>query len=312
MKNFRRTIYPIFAMLVVALLSLVSVTYAWFTKGNVASVNDLTLDVESSDGLLISLDGETWVSNLTGISFNGQLTPVSTVGTIKTTGTGGIDIFSADYEDGLLKNIVEATKCTQSTDKGYYAMNLYFQNSSNKDMNVSLQGTGEESSAITEVYDVNTNGHKYTRYSSLATRIGFLYRGDVLYTSSASDITDMATQYNTGNQTFTIFEPNATTHTLYANNYLQTTNQKESYYGLKKAKTTGTLDPSVTTGANAEYFGAVTTKDTLTDTFFTIPALSSICVTVYFWIEGQDVDCTNFVAGRQVFVDLKFIGTKVD
>ena len=44
MKNFRRTIYPIFAMLVVALLSLVSVTYAWFTKGNVASVNDLTLD----------------------------------------------------------------------------------------------------------------------------------------------------------------------------------------------------------------------------------------------------------------------------
>lgn len=310
MKNFRRTIYPIFAMLVVALLSLVSVTYAWFTKGNVASVNDLTLDVESSDGLLISLDGETWVSNLTGITFNGELTPLSTVGAMKTTGTGGIDIFSADYEDGLLKNIVEATKCTQSTDKGYYAMNLYFQNSSDKAMNVSLEGTGQESVA-TQVYDTISNGRKYTRYSSLAARIGFLYRGSVLYTSAVSSITEMATQPNTGNQSFTIFEPNATTHTLYANNYLTTQNQKESYYGLKKANTTTSLDPSVTTGANAEYFGAVTTKDTLTDTFFTIPAMSTICVTVYFWIEGQDVDCTNFVAGRQIFADLKFIGTKV-
>ena len=135
-------------------------------------------------------------------------------------------------------------------------------------------------------------------------------RGSMPYNRTVAQLQTMP--QTSGSAAIVIYEPNATTHTAYAiglNSGI--TNQKVSYYGVKKGTTTSELTLS-SASTNTEYFASVTTVSDPTQTFFTIPASSTSCITFYFWMEGQDVDCTNFVAGRTIHAELKFIGNAVN
>ena len=61
-------------------------------------------------------------------------------------------------------------------------------------------------------------------------------------------------------------------------------------------------------GATSEYLEKTTTvhKDTTTNISFEIPANSYYRVTVYLWLEGQDVDCKNAISGSHMNIQLAF------
>lgn len=296
MKKRKRKMLYLFLMLLLSVLSLTGVTYAWFSQGENASVNQFQMDVESVSGLELSRDGSHWYHELTGISFSGTLTPVSTIGDIDSS-TKSIKFFKGTFDNNTLKNVVAATESIDGNVKGYYALTLYVRNTGEEDINVTLSDGNEH---VTKVLCSDDYEDEPT-YSSLAARIAFQNRGEVATGSTSAQITGLVN--NTGN--VSIFEPNATVHTQDAISAGKaTSNARTSYYGLKGTGT-GPYNLDTPTTYTTVFAQASTVSDP-EEMMFEISADSIACVTIYIWIEGQDCDCTNYVAGKDLYVNLKF------
>ncbi len=414
--GFRRAALPIISVLAAAIISLTSVTYAWFTYGNEAKVEQITVDVEAAGGLQMSIankvDGSSdlafnWSSSINVnelIKVNNttpKLTPVSTNGTVE---NGMLKFYNAQYDDVKDKIFdikeVEAKYDAQDFLSSYITFDLYFRNVGSA-KNISLQVDRDNETKVNAV----------TGSSYLATRIAFIQDSETLNTASTG------TKPWTGNKgtTSVIFEPNATQHTEDGRNdyntykgtntgefiykplvaesgdnttlydrytgeqYIKQTrsdseNLKEGEYfvadatapkGFKEwnenldyVEMTGNdaatelenndsaifftrsgkgteenpyeyeLHESSDFEANDKYYllkkvevykkatpdtaviGDVTVKTDLTDTYFTLAENKITKVTVVIWIEGQDADCTNFIAGSPFSVDLVFNATE--
>lgn len=79
-KTLRSAMLSTICMLVVAVMSLTGVTYAWFSASTTANIQGMTVNVSAADGgFQLSADnGTTWKSNLTLTDTSAQLNPVST------------------------------------------------------------------------------------------------------------------------------------------------------------------------------------------------------------------------------------------
>lgn len=296
MKKRRFRLLSLFLMLLLSVLSLTGVTYAWFTQGEKASVNQFQMDVESVTGLQLSLDAVHWYNDITNFSYNGELTPVSTIGEVDST-SKAVKFFKGTFANNKLSNIQAAVESTTSSTKGYFALTMYFKNTGSSRINVTLSDGDEFNTTVlcSEYTDDSA------AYSSLATRIGFLKRGEVFDGSTSAIITALAN--NTG--TCTIFEPNAFAHIQEALSAgAATSNAKANYYGVK-ATGVGPYDLS-NVATLTDNFASVTTITDPTQAMFTINGNSIACVTIYIWLEGQDCDCTNYVSGKDLYVNLKF------
>ena len=60
----RKLILSLFSLAVV-LACMVTTTYAWFARNREAWIDDFELEFDSSDGMLISIDGENFSSGIT-------------------------------------------------------------------------------------------------------------------------------------------------------------------------------------------------------------------------------------------------------
>lgn len=87
------------AMLIVSAIVLTSATYAWFSASNRVEVKEISATVESSSGLLISIDkGASWKTSVDVSSYKANsFSPVSTA-----TGANGSFVTGA-YKDDVLK-----------------------------------------------------------------------------------------------------------------------------------------------------------------------------------------------------------------
>lgn len=65
MKKLTRKITLSLVAILFAVIALGTTTYAWFTLGSTASVGNVEADVTAGEGIEVSLDGKTWVNNLT-------------------------------------------------------------------------------------------------------------------------------------------------------------------------------------------------------------------------------------------------------
>ncbi|MCQ2399658.1 MAG: hypothetical protein MJ072_04040, partial [Clostridia bacterium] len=54
-SNFKKAALPVFAMLIASILSLTSVTYAWFTASTTATVDQIDVNVQAVGGLQITM-----------------------------------------------------------------------------------------------------------------------------------------------------------------------------------------------------------------------------------------------------------------
>ncbi len=217
--SFKRAALPVLATLLTAVISLTGVTYAWFTSGTTATVDQIDIGVVAADGLQIAVDTTgnfTWGSQYTvddelqGRTFS----PLS--GSIN---GNEISLYSAILDDNY-DMISGFTKLT--ADNGtYVTFDLYFRNMSTTAKNININGT--------EVFATTGNSHQ-------AARIAFLKQASV---------NGSAPSYTTGEftngrfvtddgESAVIFEPNATTHSAtgiddYKTNYKPNASENDKF-----------------------------------------------------------------------------------
>ncbi len=316
-NGFRRAALPVFAMLIVAILSLTTVTYAWFTTGRDASVDSFDLNIAAGGGLEISIDGKNWSSTLSADDIKnyyapegpgkdentyaffggkGLLSPVSTDGAYDAS-------LAMNFYSGVIENGLPGAKLKSASKAagGYLKFDIYFRNGEAENLNVTLTGTnvGEPKKGNEAIED--QQGH-------LAARMAFVVAGSRNSLAAGNDLTA-----NTTAGTAVIYEPNATSHTESGiNDYKAGTKAAsldgkiESYYAL-----VGVYSEGESISRFEEKDGvlkSVTTKGE-EETYFTLESQTVTKVTVYIWVEGQDVDCTNYISSNSFSVALKFVAT---
>ena len=285
-KTFRKAMVSTIAMLVVAVMSLTGITYAWFTQGTTTTINGIEMTVEaSSGGVLVSdtTDG-TWGSELTltGVTL-ANAKPVSTIGGANAEWT----FFVGEVNPA---NNAQIKTSAASAGSHYVKKVLYLKNDAATSVTVNL---GTQEGKVTGIKsDVSYNGDR-------AARIGLRYVGvQATANNSGTALTDAGLKMGSTNG-YAIFEPNSTGH------FDSSITTKQSYYGVKAASGE-TFFASNDATASSTYIEAVTTTDQTSDITITVPAASIVTIEVYFWVEGQDIDCINAMASSNMKVGLFF------
>ena len=126
---------PAFIMLVVAALTFVTATYAWFSTTVPYNIDDIGMSVGSKGGVYVSADCENWSSNVTKedllVGYAGsrnvlpanQIAPVSSAGLLD----GNAPVFFSGNEtpEGVLAERI-GEPSAQSTYGDFYAYDLFF------------------------------------------------------------------------------------------------------------------------------------------------------------------------------------------
>ena len=162
-KNLRKkALVPALAMALAAVIALSGVTYAWFTTGTTANVNNLNVNVQTANGIQLSLDGKSWKSTITTkeilaaiegakdysgrcIQFpTGEIAPVSSAGVVT---NGKLEMFYGEYnEDGTLKSVAQIDQ--NDTVGQYIAFDLFFKYSGNQALSLNV---GKGQSVVTTI-----------------------------------------------------------------------------------------------------------------------------------------------------------------
>ena len=299
--NFKKkALLPAIAMVLVSVIALSGVSYAWFTLSPKASVGELSLNVAAAQGLQISVDGVKWTSSLVAddikpSAYEGavnqvptdDIVPVSSAGIVE---NGKLVMYNGTTEDGVTLTSEKATDLDANSGN-YYAFDLFFQIT---DAEVTLKlDTGSYVKALTDGADPQAAKTSY------AARVAFVNFG-------AKDTAAAQYTNTTAIGNAVIWEPSAKLHTdgAIANGYANGT--PVDYKGVN---TEGTIDLTTDTG-----LAAVTTIKPLEDNQITAEAVDLLTlskdinkVRVYIWLEGQDVDCINEVSGNVLYTALKFV-----
>lgn len=285
-KTLRKAMISTIAMLVVGVMSLTGVTYAWFTQGTDATVTEFNVNVQAADGsLTLAIPNAqnvlTWSTTITPGAPANALRPVSNA-------TGAVDKFfhatisGADATKlGAINALDEATSTVgegsdAKTYNNWYAFDFYINNMTNTNqMTVTLKS--------------NTG---FTGNSAKALRIAFIQDG---YMTDASGSFNSAVSYDQDEASTTktvIFEPNSAAEQSAQAAANATANGGNTTYAIIS---TDALNKSIY-GAGDGKTAQTTTFDNTTTAIATLPANTVAKVTVVIWIEGQDVDCNNDIA----------------
>lgn len=298
-KQLKRAIFCAICMVVVGVMCLTGVTYAWFTESDSAVVDGIEIKTMTAvGGILISLDpnggenGQDWKYELDMKIKVDNFKPASThQDTIQSDGT--LRFFDAD-NDPAFPNVKIATKDVTSSfnkSEGHYVkQDIYLNNLDNsEDVTVSLAGT-----------KINIQTDQPTTH--WATRVAIVdhgtYKQGATYNETVNNAA--AVKASTSGQV-KIYENNSTDHLTGSTDYSNT-------YGVIAEKGDSEADKyfNVDGSDNAGMVKLVETKTEAADIKITVKANSCHKVTVYTWIEGQDVDCRNKTSGGVYGVEVHF------
>lgn len=307
MKNFKKkALLPALIMVMVSVIALSSATYAWFTLGQDATINDLEVNVVAASGIQFSLDAATWKSVLTadeikaaGIFPTGDLSPVST--NAKTNGNGRLDFYSAvvNESDGKLTTSAVSAPAEMggklsAGDGQYITFDLYVKVTSKA--NLYLNSLSKVTSA---------NG-----FANLASRVAFIDQGSVGLDKDAADAIKLKA---TNGNTAVVWEPNASEHVVEAKQNGRVNEGGAANNPYKGVAGIASDIPNMPDAQHAALEAVVTTDDhgegKAGGLIATLEAgINKITVTI--WLEGQDGDCVNSASGGTLNTFLKF--TKED
>ena len=294
-QNLRKAALSALLMLVIAVVSLTGVTYAWFTGGTQAEVDNINVTVEgAAGGLQIAMaTGENayvfgstvdFANTNSGVNYK----PVSTNATALAAG----NFFKAEIGSNakMLKNITAAT-----ANADYFAQSILIDNFGGDAKVLALSGTA-------------TSAEGDDAY--LAIRIAIVIDGvDTTPDYGATDV--FAPE--SSKQVY-IYEPNANSHTSSGKNEARvdgidanTGDTKYTYFGIGKADLGAATEINRYKADEAGCLEAVTTYDlSATDGRINIAADALVKATIYVWVEGQDHDCHNDIAGGSIATNLVF------
>ena len=267
-KTFRKAMISTICMLVVAIMSLTGVTYAWFSMGTNGKVEGITMSVSSADGgLQLSKDnGATWVSTLTlENATKSNMAPVSTVDG-KAFFTA---VVNADNPDQI-KSAADTNKVN------VWSTSFKAKNTGYQDIVVTLDGN-----VFSDTLDTDT------RNSAQAARIA-------VFTGEGSSMT-LAYIWGDGDSNSGIKAASDNAYFNYRGTSVDTSKVGD-VTGLKTSASECTF----------EIPGMVIPETEESDTSIPAPVEQIVTVTVVVWLEGQDAQCINQNADSSFNVTLNF------
>ena len=306
----KRAFVSAIAMLIVSAIVLTSSTFAWFSMSKQATVDSMDLTVSSPEGIQISANASAWTANLTideifntdetttsrydayegnANLYPADLVPVSSAFEYSDTKTGRVDFFKATLNDKGYANVSAVLQTAgNANNAGLIAFDLFFK--------VAQQTT---------VY-FGTSEFKDNSSSDVLTslRLGFTPLGNVPIGSTAADAQALNTfKRGTGN---IVYEVDSMNRSADATSLGQTTGKLDTEYlagtGASGQTTNGILDNSFTHATAAKL---VRDNDNASVKSFTLNA-GVTKMRVFLWVEGNDVDCQNSIAGAAFTAALKF------
>lgn len=290
----KKALLPAIVAVVCSVLALTSVSYAWFTMGNSASIDAIDVNVKAADGIQISADAVNWksvlpITELKGVATNqfpaSEILPMSSVGQYA---DGKQLMFKGTVgSDG--KTLVTEAQAEGAAEKNFIAFDIYVKLDNEKEFYLS------KGSSVVGV--TNSKGIEQ------AVRVSFAYLG------TADNAEDAVALAPSSINPF-IWEPNHNAHS-HVEAGIANGSAAEYYYGVKKANSEG-FDMTATNDAEnlakveAEQIDYDSDGKTTADAkLFDLEAGYSK-IRVYIWVEGQDADCINDASGFGFAVNLSF------
>lgn len=306
----KRAFVSAIAMLIVSAIVLTSSTFAWFSMSKQATVDSMDLTVSSPEGIQISANASAWTANLTideifntddtttsrYDAYEGNtnlyptdLVPVSSAFEYANSATGVANFYKATLNDAGYANVSAISQTAGNADNaGLISFDLFFK--------VAQQTT---------VY-FGTSEFKDNSSSDVLTalRVGFTPLGNLAIGSTAAEAQALNTfTRGTGN---IVYEVDSMNRSADATSLGQTTGRLDTKYlagtGASGQTANGILDNSFTHATAAKL---VRDTDAASVKSFTLNA-GVTKMRVFLWVEGNDVDCQNSIAGAAFTAALKF------
>lgn len=293
-KTFKkRAFISAIAMLIVSAIVLTSATYAWFSMAKRVEVESMELNVTSPEGIQISANTSAFTTKLTVDDIKGASSTRFTA-----------------YE-GNINNVPETVKPSSSTFATSGFLPKFFDGSINDQGKMDVYaredvGSGfvafdlfiKVKAATTVKFGSSTVTCDANTELPTAMRIAFVKCGTVAEKADAATIKSVLPGNALGSKV--IYEPDASSHTaaataLGASGVMETKGIQTA--GLNIA----TNKPFTNTISGAAINATIATvaKDAKIDVNAGITRMR-----VYMWMEGNDVDCANDVAGATINFNL--------
>lgn len=314
-KTFKkRAFISAIAMLVVSAIVLTSATFAWFSMSKQATVEEMNLSVTAPEGIQISANAKAWTSKLIPAylfpsndaekgdryaayegntnMMPGDLKPVSAAFLNATGGdkSGVVNFFGASANDKKELTVRRLTQMTESADDcGFVAFDIFLK--------------------VATAMPVHFNNISFTDTTDAdaltALRVGFQIMGNV-----AADAQPTAAQALNAFSTSTsyVYEVDTTNRSADA----KTRGNSNGYIATKPLFTNmgGTLNDDFVLASGGGVYDKyacnfVKSTDAATTKTFNIAA-GITKIRVYVWMEGQDIDCRNSIAGSIITGNIQF------
>ena len=319
-KQIRRAMLATVAMMLMGIVSLTGVTYAWFSQSDTASVEGMQLGIESKDGgVLMSAvpnpgaSGWAYKINLdwAGTNFKPASTAPSNLN------NGSLVFYNGEINDAKTYMVTTSELAAadelgvgQSAAEGYYVKKtIYFNNVEDNEIKVSLGA---------KIEGITTDGKSGLKNADQAMRVAIVTHGEYEINAETGTNTADATVASDKSAVM-IYEPEANKHHRGGEGYIPTYGVIKGSDGQEINFLTDKNDPAYENsevckieknGSTSEYiekidsyYAAKAGKQAPT---FTIPAHTYYKVTIYIWLEGQDVDCTNEISGSDLGIAITF------
>ena len=307
-KQIRKAMICTIAMMLMGIVSLTGVTYAWFSQSQTAIVQGMNLGIIAKEGgVLMSAvpNPSEWGYRLDLQMNETEYNPASMIpANIVKTDADGNDISdgSIQFYNGVIDEAAPSKIYTETIgqNKYYIQKDIYFYNDSlDQDITVVLD---KESTLLGNP----TNGVE------MAMRMAIVNHGK--YDKGTDTAENAPTAEKHIDDFFTKDPANVSIYEFAAKTHLDGTTSTKDTYGVKAASGVGTyfdtkdVGSGVTGQAWENYLAKTTTvhKDSGTDISFVVEKDSYHRITVYIWLEGQDADCKNAISGSEMDIQLAF------
>lgn len=310
MKNTikKRAFVSAIAMLIVSAIVLTSSTFAWFSMSKEASVESMDLTVSSPEGIQISANASAWTASLSvdeifdidpatksrydayegnNNLYPADLIPVSSAFSGAESATGYANFYKVTLNDANKVSITSVVQSKESQDAaGLVAFDLFFKVAE-------AETVYFNSSTVTD----NSNSKINTALRVAFSPLGTVAIGTAPETAQA--LNSFASGKTVSYEVDSVNRSDDATALGIAPGAL-TTKHLNGMSGQGSTATNGIVNA----GANISGTAVKDTDSNSTKCFSLSAGITK--VRVYIWVEGQDVDCLNSVAGASLTAALKF------
>lgn len=296
----RRTFISAIAMLIVSAIVLTSSTFAWFSMAKRVEVTDMELNITSPDGVQLSGNTSAFTTMLTMADLKGETTArwaayegnqnnfpeLLSPSSSTLNCANSLPVFFAGSIDD--KGYLNATKVMSDVGSGYVAFDIFVK------VGAAQRVYWNET---TVTCDDNAD-------IPAAMRVGLINCGTVEAKAEASDILSKVPANAFANRAV-MFQPDSYNHTD-ASGYADGASVPDVYLNneVSNYAPNGNNKNICTHGSlSATPLGTMATGEAPENAYFDAAAGINR-IRVYFWMEGNDVDCANDVAGATLNLNL--------